>query len=93
MLPAAAAAPTPEFIKLLNGTFAGCTPGRPAHRMPSVLCTPVDTVTVDGITVVGERINPTGKKALPAGIARGRHETMCWNRPSVRQRPGRRFWT
>ena len=25
---------TPEFIKLLNGTFAGCTPGRPAHRMP-----------------------------------------------------------
>ncbi len=25
---------TPEFIRLLNGTFAGCTPGRPAHRMP-----------------------------------------------------------
>ena len=62
---------TPEFIKLLNGTFAGCTPGRPAHRMPSVLCTPVDTVTVDGITVVGERINPTGKKRLQQALRDG----------------------
>ena len=62
---------TPEFIKLLNGTFAGCTPGRPAHRMPSVLCTPVDAVTVDGITVVGERINPTGKKRFQQALREG----------------------
>lgn len=62
---------TPEFIKLLNGTFAGCTPGRPAHRMPSVLCTPVDTVTVNGITVVGERINPTGKKRFQQALREG----------------------
>ena len=62
---------TPEFIKLLSGTFAGCTPGRPAHRMPSVLCTPVDTVTVDGITVVGERINPTGKKRFQQALREG----------------------
>lgn len=62
---------TPEFIKLLNGTFAGCTPGRPAHRMPSVLCTPVDTVTVDDITVVGERINPTGKKRFQQALREG----------------------
>ena len=62
---------TPEFIKLLNGTFAGCTPGRPAHRMPSVLCTPVDAVTVDGVTVVGERINPTGKKRFQQALREG----------------------
>ena len=62
---------TPEFIKLLNGTFAGCTPGRPAHRMSSVLCTPVDAVTVDGITVVGERINPTGKKRFQQALREG----------------------
>ncbi len=62
---------TPEFIKLLNGTFAGCTPGRPAHRMLSVLCTPVDAVTVDGITVVGERINPTGKKRFQQALREG----------------------
>ena len=51
---------TPDFIKLLNGVFAGCKPGRPAHAMPSVLCTPMNYVNVDGITVVGERINHTG---------------------------------
>ena len=62
---------TPEFIKLLNSVFAGCVPGRPAHKMPSVLCTPVDFVNVDGITVVGERINPTGKKRLQQALRDG----------------------
>ncbi len=62
---------TPDFIRLLNGVFAGCTPGRPAHPLPSVLCTPVDCVTVDGITVVGERINPTGKKRFQQAIREG----------------------
>lgn len=52
---------TPEFIRLLNGVFADCQPGRPDHPMQSVICSPVSCVNVDGITVVGERINPTGK--------------------------------
>ena len=59
---------TPEFIRLLNGVFKGCVPGRPAHAMPSVLCTPMNYVNVDGITVVGERINPTGKKLMKAAL-------------------------
>ncbi len=59
---------TPEFIKLLNSVFAGCKPGRLAHAMPSVLCTPMSFVTVDGITVVGERINPTGKKRFQQAL-------------------------
>ena len=59
---------TPEFIKLLNSVFAGCVPGRSAHKMPSVLCTPVDFVNVDDITVVGERINPTGKKRFQQAL-------------------------
>ncbi|MGN0706473.1 MAG: homocysteine S-methyltransferase family protein [Faecalibacterium sp.] len=62
---------TPDFIRLLNSVFEGCAPGRPAHAMPSVLCTPVDCVTVDGITVVGERINPTGKKRFQQAIREG----------------------
>ncbi len=62
---------TPEFIKLLNGVFADCTPGRPAHAMPSVLCSPVNFLTVDGITVVGERINPTGKKRFQQALREG----------------------
>ncbi len=62
---------TPEFIQLLNGVFKGCVPGRPAHAMPSVLCTPMDYVVVDGITVVGERINPTGKKRFQQALREG----------------------
>ena len=62
---------TPEFIRLLNGVFEGCKPGREAHRLPSVLCSPVDFVTVEGITVVGERINPTGKKRFQQALREG----------------------
>ena len=62
---------TPEFIQMLNGVFADCKPGRPEHPMPSVLCSPVDCVNVDGITVVGERINPTGKKRFQQALRDG----------------------
>ncbi len=62
---------TPEFIKLLNGVFEGSVPGRAAHPMPSVLCSPVNYVVVDGITVVGERINPTGKKRFQQALREG----------------------
>ena len=59
---------TPEFIQLLNGVFADCKPGRPDHPMKSVICSPVSCVNVDGITVVGERINPTGKKRFQQAL-------------------------
>ena len=62
---------TPEFIQMLNGVFADCKPGRPEHPMLSVLCSPVDCVNVDGITVVGERINPTGKKRFQQALRDG----------------------
>ena len=62
---------TPEFIQLLNGVFADCRPGRPDHPMKSVVCSPMDCVNVDGITVVGERINPTGKKRFQQALLAG----------------------
>ena len=65
---------TPEFIGLLNKVFEGCAPGRPqAQQRPaqSVLCTPVSCVNVDGVTIVGERINPTGKKRFQQAIRDG----------------------
>ena len=62
---------TPEFIQLLNGVFADCGPGRPDHPMKSVVCSPMDCVDVDGITVVGERINPTGKKRFQQALREG----------------------
>ena len=62
---------TPDFIRALHSVFDGCKVGRPAHPMPSVLCTPVQCVQVDGITVVGERINPTGKKRFQQAVREG----------------------
>ncbi len=62
---------TPEFIQMLNGVFADCKPGRPEHPMLSVICSPMDCVNVDGITVVGERINPTGKKRFQQALRDG----------------------
>mgnify|MGYP000323319800 CR=1 FL=1 len=68
---------TPEFIQLLNGVFADCRPGRPDHPMKSVVCSPMDCVDVDGITVVGERINPTGKKRLQQALRDGDSAYPC----------------
>ena len=62
---------TPDFIRELGGVFRACRPGRAAHEMPSVLCSPVSCVTVDGLTVVGEGINPTGKKRLQQALSHG----------------------
>ncbi len=59
----------PEYIRLLKETFNPLTPAQKIPIRRSCLCTPVRCVDVNGITVVGERINPTGKKRLAAGPA------------------------
>ena len=68
---------TPNFIAKLRETFA---PLVPADKIPirrSCLCTPVRFVEVDGITVVGERINPTGKKRLQQALRDGDSAYPC----------------
>lgn len=62
---------TPEFIRLLAQSFGGEAPA-PRHAAPRpVLCTPVRAVEVNGITVVGERLNPTGKKRFQQALRSG----------------------
>ena len=68
---------TPDFIAKLRETFA---PLVPADKIPirrSCLCTPVRFVEVDGITVVGERINPTGEKLLQQALRDGDSAYPC----------------
>ena len=68
---------TPDFIAKLRETFA---PLVPADKIPirrSCLCTPVRFVEVDGITVVGERIKPTGKKRLQQALRDGDSAYPC----------------
>ena len=68
---------TPAFITKLHETFS---PLAPADKIPirrSCLCTPVRFVEVNGITVVGERINPTGKKRLQQALRDGDSAYPC----------------
>lgn len=62
---------TPEFIRLLAGRFAGEAPAPKKGGGRSMLCTPVRAVEVRGITVVGERLNPTGKKRFQQALRTG----------------------
>lgn len=67
----------PEYIRLLKETFADKVPARKVPVRKSVLCTPVRCVEVNGITVVGERINPTGKKRLQQALREGDSAYPC----------------
>lgn len=68
---------TPAFIARLHETFSPLTPADKIPIRRSCLCTPVRFVEVDGITVVGERINPTGKKRLQQALQDGDSAYPC----------------
>ena len=68
---------TPAFIAKLHETFSPLTPADKIPIRRSCLCTPVRFVEVDGITVVGERINPTGKKRLQQALRDGDSAYPC----------------
>lgn len=68
---------TPEYIQKLHAAFAELTPAQKVPVRRSRLCTPVRCVEVEGITVVGERINPTGKKRLQQALREGDSGYAC----------------
>lgn len=68
---------TPAFIAKLQQTFAPLVPAEKIPIRRSCLCTPFRFVEVDGITVVGERINPTGKKRLQQALRDGDSAYPC----------------
>ena len=68
---------TPAFIAKLHETFSPLAPADKISIRRSCLCTPVRFVEVNGITVVGERINPTGKKRLQQALRDGDSAYPC----------------
>ena len=60
---------TPEFIKFLSDMLhkEGNLAKEPV-KMPSAVCSATSTVIVDQPRVVGERINPTGKKVFKQAL-------------------------
>ncbi len=67
----------PESIRLLRQAYRGLVPAQKVPVRRSALCTPVRFVEVEGITVVGERINPTGKKRLQQALRAGDMAYAC----------------
>lgn len=62
---------TPEFIKTLKKELSSLKycPNNP--EIPSAVCTPEKTVIIDQPRIIGERLNPTGKKKLKEALKAG----------------------
>lgn len=61
---------TPEYISMLAGEIKEEVK-RPAYKPVRALSCGTSTVTVDSMKIVGERINPTGKKKFQAALREG----------------------
>ena len=68
---------TPGYIRRLKETFAPLVPAQKIPVRASRLCSPVRCVEVGGVTVVGERINPTGKKRFQQALREGDSAYAC----------------
>lgn len=60
---------TPEYIAEMKKVFAGHRPDVPRDKeLESCVCSATTAVVIDRVTVIGERINPTGKKRLKQAL-------------------------
>lgn len=62
---------TPEYIRLLRSLADGRAPQKRSVPRRSCVCSATRAVFVDGVRVIGERINPTGKKAMKQALLSG----------------------
>ncbi len=61
---------TPEYIAKLCSALEGRTIREVPRRVPVAVCSPVCAVPIDRVRVIGERINPTGKKRMKEALLR-----------------------
>ena len=58
----------PDFIRQLSASLAGVTPMAAAAPCVSFVCTPTCPLPLTGVRVIGERLNPTGKKRFQQAL-------------------------
>ena len=58
----------PGYIRALAEAVRGITPKRPAYAPVSAVCSHAETVVIDRVRPIGERINPTGKKRMKQAL-------------------------
>lgn len=59
---------SPDYVRALAERLKGRACVRRQPPRASVVCTPVRALRIDGVRVVGERINPTGKKRFQQAL-------------------------
>ena len=59
---------SPDYIRALHARVKDMTPGTREIRHASMVCTATKAVTIGGVRVIGERINPTGKKRFQQAL-------------------------
>lgn len=62
---------TPEYILRLCAELKGKTPAKRRYTPRSAVCSGTKTVEIDGVRIIGERINPTGKKLFKQALITG----------------------
>lgn len=62
---------TPEFIKALKNVLRDKKQVKFNNNIPAACCTPSNTVIINRPRIIGERINPTGKKRFKAALLEG----------------------
>ena len=59
---------TPDFIKAMRNVLRDVKPAEPNAKRPPAVCSGIRTVLLDMPRVIGERINPTGKKRMKQAL-------------------------
>lgn len=59
---------TPEYIAALKTAFEGIIPKRQPMIKGAAVCSPSNTVVINQPRIIGERINPTGKKLFKEAL-------------------------
>lgn len=59
---------TPEYIRCLCKSLENVKPAKREINVPAAVCSPSRTVIIDQPRIIGERINPTGKKLFKEAL-------------------------
>lgn len=62
---------SPDYIAALRAEFNGKTPVKREVRRVSSVCGPSSFIEIAGVRIIGERINPTGKKMFRQALIDG----------------------
>ena len=62
---------TPDYIREIVSQTVGKLPVPRMVTRESLVCSPTEVVRIDGVRVIGERINPTGKKRFKQALIEG----------------------